>query len=130
KSVIPANEPESARHPELDKVNCEAREGGLGHSGPMSNLESNKKSYRDLITHVQDRPGHDLRYAIDASKIECELGWKPKQTFEIGLRQTVEWYLSNNEWVKHVQDRSYQRERLGVTLGSETSQFEKQGTQA
>jgi len=71
--------------------------------------------YRDLITHVKDRPGHDQRYAIDASKIERELGWVPEETFETGLRKTVEWYLNNREWCNRVQDGSYQRERLGAT---------------
>ncbi|WP_035577944.1 dTDP-glucose 4,6-dehydratase [Halomonas sp. TG39a] len=70
-------------------------------------------SYKDLITFVQDRPGHDLRYAIDASKIERELGWKPEETFETGLRKTVEWYLANEAWWKRVQDGSYQGQRLG-----------------
>ena len=70
-------------------------------------------SYRTLITHVQDRPGHDLRYAIDASKIERELGWVPEESFESGIRKTVEWYLNNQDWCRHVQDGSYQRERLG-----------------
>ena len=69
--------------------------------------------YRDLITHVQDRPGHDLRYAIDASKIRRELGWIPEETFESGIRKTVQWYLENLEWCRRVQDGSYQRERLG-----------------
>ncbi|MBF4436873.1 NAD-dependent epimerase/dehydratase family protein, partial [Vibrio anguillarum] len=54
--------------------------------------------YQDLITYVKDRPGHDVRYAIDASKIERELGWKPEETFESGIRKTVEWYLNNREW--------------------------------
>lgn len=71
--------------------------------------------YADLIVHVQDRPGHDLRYAIDASKIERELGWVPQETFESGLRKTVQWYLANLDWCKRVQDGSYQRERLGDT---------------
>lgn len=70
-------------------------------------------SYKDLITFVQDRPGHDLRYAIDASKIERELGWKPEETFETGLRKTVQWYLANESWWKRVQDGSYQGQRLG-----------------
>ena len=72
------------------------------------------KSYREQITYVADRPGHDMRYAIDASKIERELDWMPKETFETGLRKTVEWYLDNEEWCQRVQDGSYQRERLGV----------------
>ncbi|HLT99883.1 MAG TPA: dTDP-glucose 4,6-dehydratase [Burkholderiaceae bacterium] len=70
--------------------------------------------YEDLITFVADRPGHDLRYAIDAGKIQRELGWKPAETFESGLRKTVRWYLDNQEWCRHVQDGSYQRERLGT----------------
>lgn len=64
--------------------------------------------YQDLITYVKDRPGHDVRYAIDASKIKAELGWVPEESFETGLRKTVEWYLSNTEWVQHVQSGEYQ----------------------
>lgn len=64
-------------------------------------------SYKNQITHVQDRPGHDRRYAIDACKIERELGWKPAETFETGIRKTVQWYLDNPEWVQHVQSGSY-----------------------
>lgn len=70
--------------------------------------------YRSLITTVKDRPGHDRRYAIDASKIGRELGWQPAETFESGIRKTVQWYLDNLEWCRRVQDGSYQRERLGV----------------
>ena len=69
--------------------------------------------YADLITFVQDRPGHDLRYAIDAGKIERELGWRPEETFATGLRKTVQWYLDNLEWCRHVQDGSYQGQHLG-----------------
>jgi len=64
-------------------------------------------SYREQITYVKDRPGHDRRYAIDASKIERELGWTPKETFETGIRKTVRWYLDNKEWVEHVTTGSY-----------------------
>jgi dTDP-glucose 4,6-dehydratase len=71
-------------------------------------------NYQDLITFVKDRPGHDLRYAIDAGKIADELGWTPKETFETGLKKTVQWYLDNMEWCRHVQDGSYRRERLGL----------------
>ena len=71
--------------------------------------------FADLITFVQDRPGHDQRYAIDASKIERELGWVPEETFDTGLRKTVQWYLDNLEWCKRVQDGSYQGQRLGFT---------------
>ncbi|MBI6925135.1 dTDP-glucose 4,6-dehydratase [Pseudomonas putida] len=63
----------------------------------------------DLVTYVQDRPGHDLRYAIDASKIQRELGWVPEETFESGIRKTVQWYLDNAEWVAHVKSGSYQQ---------------------
>src|SRR5690554_6321459 len=72
-------------------------------------------SYSSLITYVSDRPGHDRRYAIDASKIAKELGWEPKETFETGIRKTVQWYLDNQQWCKNVQSGSYQRERLGVS---------------
>lgn len=64
-------------------------------------------SYARLITHVTDRPGHDRRYAIDARKIERELGWRPAETFETGIRKTVRWYLDNADWVAHVQSGSY-----------------------
>ncbi|MDA3591015.1 dTDP-glucose 4,6-dehydratase [Acinetobacter sp. AOR01_HL] len=64
--------------------------------------------YKDLITYVKDRPGHDVRYAIDATKIKNDLGWVPQESFETGLRKTVEWYLSNTEWVAHVQSGEYQ----------------------
>lgn len=72
--------------------------------------------YESLITFVTDRPGHDLRYAIDASKIKKELNWSPQETFETGIRKTVEWYLNNLDWCRRVQDGSYQRERLGVNI--------------
>ena len=71
------------------------------------------KSYRDLITFVKDRPGHDVRYAIDASKIERELGWVPEETFETGLRKTVQWYLDNRQWWERVLSGAYRLERLG-----------------
>lgn len=74
------------------------------------------KPHYDLLTYVEDRPGHDERYAIDANKIKKELGWQPKETFETGLRKTVHWYLKNEKWYKNVQDKSYQHQRLGVKL--------------
>lgn len=76
--------------------------------------QANGQKYESLIKFVEDRPGHDLRYAIDAGKIEKDLCWKPLETFETGIRKTVEWYLSNLDWSRRVQDGSYQRERLGV----------------
>ncbi|OBU42441.1 dTDP-glucose 4,6-dehydratase [Photobacterium damselae] len=72
------------------------------------------EQYQDLITYVTDRPGHDVRYAIDATKIAAELGWKPAETFESGIRKTVEWYLKNEKWWSRVLDGSYSRERLGT----------------
>ncbi|QZD32920.1 dTDP-glucose 4,6-dehydratase [Acinetobacter lwoffii] len=74
----------------------------------------NGQAYESLITFVKDRPGHDLRYAIDATKIQKELDWTPTETFETGIRKTVQWYLNNLDWCHRVQDGSYQRERLGV----------------
>ena len=76
--------------------------------------------YSDLITHVADRPGHDLRYAIDASKIDSQLNWSPAETFETGLRKTIGWYLSNSAWCTRVQDGSYQGERLGLVEGNKS----------
>ena len=70
--------------------------------------------YEELISYVTDRAGHDVRYAIDASKIASELGWTPDETFESGIKRTVEWYLDNHTWCERVQDGSYMRERLGV----------------
>ncbi|MBF7993286.1 dTDP-glucose 4,6-dehydratase [Rahnella laticis] len=75
---------------------------------------SNINSFSELITYVKDRPGHDMRYAIDASKIDRELNWKPVETFESGILKTVQWYLSNELWWKRVQDGSYAGERLGL----------------
>ena len=69
--------------------------------------------YADLITHVTDRAGHDVRYAIDASKIQRELGWTPQETFESGIRKTVQWYLDNQAWWQRMLDGSYKLERLG-----------------
>lgn len=81
---------------------------------PNTNDAMLRRTYKNLITNVADRPGHDQRYAIDASKIQKDLGWAPKETFETGIRKTVMWYLDNLEWCKQVQDGSYQRQRLGV----------------
>lgn len=74
----------------------------------------NIERFEELITYVADRPGHDLRYAIDASKIERELGWKPSETFESGIKKTVEWYLANESWWQRVKNGSYSMERLGL----------------
>jgi len=74
---------------------------------PLSTAYSPLPTYRSLITYVTDRPGHDRRYAIDASKIERELGWKPAETFDTGIRKTIQWYLENQSWVANVQSGTY-----------------------
>ncbi len=74
----------------------------------LDELRPKATPYSDQITYVQDRPGHDRRYAIDAAKIEKDLGWKPEETFETGLKKTVEWYLNNSQWVEHVKSGAYQ----------------------
>ncbi|MBU4682980.1 dTDP-glucose 4,6-dehydratase [Cedecea davisae] len=84
----------------------------LDELAPSQNSSITK--YEELITFVADRPGHDLRYAIDASKIDRELGWKPQETFESGIRKTIEWYLANEKWWRRVKDGSYAGERLGL----------------
>lgn len=80
----------------------------------LDTLVPKDTAYAEQITYVQDRPGHDRRYAIDSSKMQKELGWTPVETFETGLKKTVQWYLDNQQWCQNVQDGSYQRERLGV----------------
>jgi dTDP-glucose 4,6-dehydratase len=75
------------------------------------------RRFRDLITYVDDRPGHDRRYAIDAGKLQRELGWAPQESFESGLRKTVQWYLDNALWWRRVRDGSYRGERLGLGRG-------------
>ena len=82
----------------------------LDNIRPSENL----KSYQELITFVKDRPGHDFRYAIDSSKLQNKLGWSPKETFETGIRKTIDWYLDNKTWWQDIQNNTYQQERLGV----------------
>ena len=82
----------------------------LDNIRPSENL----KSYKELITFVKDRPGHDFRYAIDSSKLQNKLGWTPKETFEMGIRKTIDWYLDNKTWWQDIQNNTYQQERLGV----------------
>ncbi|MBO8523076.1 GDP-mannose 4,6-dehydratase, partial [Staphylococcus aureus] len=72
------------------------------------------KGYAEQIGYVADRPGHDMRYAIDASKLKRELGWEPRETFETGLAKTVAWYLANEEWWRAIQAGQYGGERLGL----------------
>jgi dTDP-glucose 4,6-dehydratase len=81
----------------------------------------NPLGFKSLITYVRDRPGHDVRYAIEASKIERELGWAPTESFETGIRKTVEWYLTNKMWWQRVLDGSYSLERLGQSSDMDTN---------
>ena len=76
----------------------------------------NGKSYSELITFVEDRPGHDFRYAINAEKIQKELGWFPIESFYTGIKKTVEWYLENETWWRNIQDQKYNQERLGGSI--------------
>ena len=80
----------------------------------ISNKLNGMASFSELITYVKDRPGHDVRYAINANKINRDLGWKPEESFESGILKTVQWYLTNNEWCENIQNGSYKLERLGV----------------
>jgi dTDP-glucose 4,6-dehydratase len=75
------------------------------------------ESFDDAVTYVKDRPGHDWRYAIDPTKMQTELGWKPKYDFESGLRQTVEWYVNNRTWWEPILQTKYAGERLGSAKG-------------
>ncbi len=86
----------------------------LEELAPIQHSKLNIQNYESLMTFVKDRPGHDRRYAIDASKIADELGWQPEETFETGLRKTVEWYLNNEQWWQRVLNGDYQLARLGV----------------
>ena len=89
----------SKNNPNIDSYACDS---------------GNASSYSKLIKYVTDRPGHDMRYAIDATKIQKELGWTPQETFESGIRKTVQWYIDHQAWCRNVQDGYYQRQRLGV----------------
>jgi len=118
-----------------DAINTIIRKGRLGETynvggnNEMTNIEivnticslldemtpsDRLGSYKELITYVQDRPGHDLRYAIDASKIQYELGWSPRETFTTGIRKTVAWYLEHRDWWQDIQSKKYQQKRLGL----------------
>ena len=72
------------------------------------------QKYQNLITFVTDRPGHDFRYAIDASKINCDLQWVPKEDFKSGIIKTINWYISNRSWWESILDKTYKQERLGL----------------
>lgn len=82
----------------------------------IPNKLNGMSSFSELITYVKDRPGHDVRYAINANKINKDLGWEPQENFESGIRKTVEWYINNKSWCENIQNGSYQLERLGVNL--------------
>jgi dTDP-glucose 4,6-dehydratase len=82
----------------------------------IPNKLNGMSSFSELITYVKDRPGHDVRYAINANKINKDLGWEPQENFESGIRKTVEWYLNNKKWCENIQNGSYQLERIGVNL--------------
>ena len=97
---------------EVVRTICEILED-LAADNPYSKAGGNAEGFEGLITYVKDRPGHDLRYAIDASKIQETLGWVPEESFESGIRKTVVWYLENSHWWQSVLDGSYKLERLG-----------------
>ena len=80
----------------------------------LDEIKPGDKPYADLITFVKDRPGHDRRYAIDASKIKRELDWEPAETFTTGMRKTVQWYLDNMAWCENILSGDYRLERLGL----------------
>jgi dTDP-glucose 4,6-dehydratase len=79
------------------------------HASPVTRHQSPVTSHQSLITFVPDRPGHDLRYAIDDTRIRTELGWSPKESFETGLRKTVQWYINNPEWIRRVRTGEYRQ---------------------
>ncbi|MFY9180636.1 MAG: dTDP-glucose 4,6-dehydratase [Venatoribacter sp.] len=98
---------------EICKTLDELKPIGRGALHAPAGVKSPLQSYADLITHVTDRPGHDRRYAIDPTKMQNELGWAPEETFETGLRKTVQWYLDNEQWWQNVLNGSYKLERIG-----------------
>lgn len=102
-----------------EKCNLEVVEGIcelLDELVPLASNDESARTYKELITFVKDRPGHDRRYAIDASKIQEVLGWVPQETFETGLRKTVKWYLQNDQWWQRVLNGDYRLDRLGTDI--------------
>ena len=83
----------------------------------MDELKPSKNSsYRDLISFVNDRPGHDKRYAVDSTKLQNTLKWEPKESFSTGIRKTIQWYLDNETWWRKIQDNKYNQQRLGLKI--------------
>ena len=81
----------------------------------MNELKPSKNgNYRDLITFVDDRPGHDKRYAVDSTKLQNTLKWKPRESFQSGIKKTIEWYLNNEDWWRKIQKNNYNQQRLGL----------------
>ncbi|UCF36834.1 MAG: GDP-mannose 4,6-dehydratase, partial [Acidobacteriota bacterium] len=99
---------------EIVHLICDVMEEYRPAAQNQAMIQAGKSSYRDLKTFVKDRPGHDRRYAIDISKVESELGWRPAHNLESGLRSTIKWYLDNLDWCENVQSKGYRRERLGL----------------
>ncbi len=83
----------------------------------LDEMRPSEQSKREQITYVKDRPGHDRRYAIDASKLLNEVNWQPKESFESGIKKTIQWYLDHQDWVDRVKDGSYQGQGLGQKMG-------------
>ena len=77
-------------------------------------IPSKKGSHRDLITFVEDRPGHDRRYAVDSTKLQNTLKWQPRESFQSGIKKTIEWYLNNERWWRKIQKNNYKQKRLGL----------------
>ena len=99
---------------EVVETICDILDELMPCASQLAFADGKVRNYRDLKTFVSDRPGHDLRYGIDPTKIESELGWKPHHSFEEGLRRTIRWYIENRQWCEVVTEQSYQRERLGL----------------
>jgi dTDP-glucose 4,6-dehydratase len=100
----------------MDKILFSSLTKSKSLDGYISGFVKNKdiSSHKDLIIFVDDRPGHDIRYAIDNSKIEKEFNFTPKESFETGIQKTIKWYLKNLDWCKNILNKNYTRKRLGI----------------